>query len=101
MKKSFIIYFLLSIIIGLGISWIDSLPNWDDTGILVFIILLTAIVFGYLTFEKPWMIGLAISAWIPLRAILQTHNYGAFLALIPGFAGAYIGYFIKYQMTKK
>ena len=79
----------------------DSRPNWDDTGITVFIVLLAAILFGFLTFKKPWLIALAVSMWIPFLEIMLTHKYESLFALIPGFAGAYIGYFIKYQMTKK
>jgi uncharacterized membrane protein len=95
MKKPIILPLVLSIVLGIAIAWIDSRPNWDDTGVSVFMVLLAGLLCGYLASQKPWLIALAVSAWIPLFSIISTHNYGAFLALIPGFLGAYIGYFAK------
>lgn len=99
MKKSFILSLILAIILGIAIAWIDSRPNWDDTGISVFMVLLVGLLCGYLASQKPWLIAMAVSAWIPLFSIVSAHNYGAFLALIPGFMGAYIGYFAKRNRT--
>ena len=39
--------------------------------------------------------AIAVSVWIPLFGIVWSQNYSGFLALIPGFAGAYAGYLIK------
>ena len=94
-KRSFLFWFILSGVVGIIIAWIDSRPNWDDTGISVMLILLSALIFGYLASQRPWMVALAISIWIPLFSILISHNYGGLLALVPGFAGAYIGFFIR------
>jgi hypothetical protein len=101
MKNKFNLYFILAEFTGLALAWMDSRPNWDDTGITVFLVLLAAILFGFLTFKKPWLIALAVSMWIPLLEIMWTHNYGALLAFIPGFAGAYAGYTIKYLISNK
>ena len=95
MKKSFVILLIPAIIAGAAIAWIDSRPTWDDTGISVLMILVAAAVFGFFTSEKPWLTALAISTWIPLFGILSTHNFGSLLALVPGFAGAYLGYLFK------
>jgi len=100
MKNSFYIYLLLSILSGVSIAYIDSQPDWDDTGITVLLILVGSALFGYLANKKPWIIGLAISIWIPVWAIVSTHNYGGFLALVPGFAGAYAGYYGRKLLTK-
>jgi hypothetical protein len=101
MRNKFNIYFLLAVFSGLGIAWIDSRPNWDDTGITVFAILVLATLFGFLTFKKPWLIALAVSLWLPLLEIMQTHHYGSLFALVPGFIGAYTGYLIRYLIKKK
>jgi hypothetical protein len=95
MKKSFILSVVLGLILGLTIAWIDSRPNWDDTGISVLLLLAAAMLCGFLASRKPWMIALVVSIWIPLTSICITHNYGGFMALVPGFIGAYAGWFIK------
>jgi len=95
MKKISIIVLLLATITGLAIAWIDSRPNWDDTGISVMMVLLASTLFGYISPQKPWLTALAVSVWIPLASIAISNNFGALIALIPGFIGAYFGYFVK------
>jgi uncharacterized membrane protein YccC len=95
MKKQFIISLILAIAIGLIIAWIDTRPHWNDTGVTVFLVLLSALVCGYISSQKPWLISLAVSIWVPIFNIIIAHNYGALLALVPGFIGAYIGYLIR------
>jgi hypothetical protein len=85
----------LATLAGLAIAWIDAQPTWDDTGITVLIVLTVAALFGFFTSKKIWITALAVSIWIPIVSIGTTHNFGGLLALIPGFVGAYFGYFIK------
>jgi uncharacterized membrane protein len=40
-----------------------------------------------------------VSLWVPIFNIVTAHNYGGLFALVPGFIGAYIGYFIKRTMN--
>ena len=100
-KKSFFIWCALAIVMGLIVAWIDSRPNWDDTGISAILIFSIALIFGYLASQKPWIIALAVSIWIPLFSIISSPNYGGLLALIPGFIGAYIGFFIKREIRNR
>ncbi len=95
MKKISIIVLLLATITGWAIAWIDLRPNWDDTGISVMMVLLASALFGYLSPQKPWLTALVVSVWIPLASIAISNNFGALIALIPGFIGAYFGYFVK------
>ena len=95
MKKISIIILLLATITGLAIAWIDSRPNWDDTGISVMMVLVASTLFGYLSPQKQWLTALAVCVWIPLASIVVSNNFGALIALIPGFIGAYFGYFVK------
>ncbi len=76
---------------GLAICWVDSRPGWDDTGISVGCILLVSALLGAVSPKRAWQWGLSIGIWIPLYNLIWTHNYGAFLALVPAFVGAYIG----------
>jgi hypothetical protein len=101
MKKPSLILLPLAITTGLVIGWIDSRPNWDDTGISVLIILSAATFWGYLLPRRPWMIALAVSIWVPLLGIVLKHNVGGSLALIPGFIGAYLGSLFKDKFTER
>ncbi len=85
MKNLFFPSLILSTLAGLGIAWVDSRPNWDDTGIAAGAILLCGIFFGYLAGRKPWLIALAVSIWTPVSGILFSQNFGSLIALIPGF----------------
>jgi uncharacterized membrane protein len=99
MKKSFVVSFLLANSMGLIIAWVDSSPNWDDTGITVGMIFLAALICGFIAKSRPWLIALSVSLWVPIFNIVTAHNYAGLFALVPGFIGAYIGYFIKRTMN--
>ena len=70
----------------------DAQPRWDDTGILAFSILLFSGMIGLLGFRRPWLLALAVGAWIPLHDILFTQNAGSLIALAFAFVGAYAGW---------
>jgi hypothetical protein len=99
-NKSFFIWCFFAVLTGLLIAWIDSRPNWDDTGISALMLFLAALLFGFLAFQKPWLIALAVGIWIPLISIIVTKNYGGLLALIPGFPGAYLGAYLRKSVIK-
>jgi fructose-specific phosphotransferase system IIC component len=101
MGKSFILSFLLACVLGISIAWVDSRPNWDDAGISAFLVLITSMVAGYSAKQKPWLIALAVGAWIPLYGIVFTQNVGSLLALLPGIIGAYTGWWIERILTEK
>jgi hypothetical protein len=82
----------VAIIAGLFFAYLDSRPTWDDTGILAGAILLTCGLIALIGIQRPWLLAMAVGAWIPLRGILVTHNYGSILALIIAFVGAYAGW---------
>jgi len=98
-KILFIVYLSLAVIAGLAIAWIDSRPNWDDTGITVLMVLVAASITGFLASQKPWLIAMLVSIWIPVFGIVSSHNYGGFIAIIPAFIGSYLGYFIRRQFV--
>ena len=90
-NQKYIGLLVLSVLTGLLIAWIDSLPAWDDTGITAGMIVLTSALFGYLYPVRPWIWALTISIWVPLYAILLTWDYKMLLITLFGFAGAYLG----------
>jgi len=91
----FIIFLSLSVLAGLFLAWLDSRPDWDDTGITSGLIVLTTALFGYLMPKQPWIWALTVSSWIPLYAISFTGNFMMLLLTLFGFAGAYLGAAVK------
>ena len=85
------ILFIVALGLGLAITYVDSRPNWDDTGITAGAILLSCAVLGALGPKQPWLWALAVGIWIPLFGIAQAQNFGSLLALAVAFAGAYAG----------
>ena len=87
-RGSLLVLLAAAVLIGLLIAWIDSRPNWDDTGITAGMILLATAVFGALVPQRAWLFALAVGVWIPLAGIIQQHNYGSIPVLGIAFIGA-------------
>jgi hypothetical protein len=85
------ILLVLAIVAGLSIAYIDSRPNWDDTGISVGLVLLTAGLFALLGYRRPWLLAITVGGWIPLYGSLVTHRPASTAALIIALVGAYTG----------
>jgi hypothetical protein len=83
--------FVIAVALGLFIAYVDSRPNWDDTGITAGAIFVTCGVLAIVSPSRPWLWALAVGIWIPVLGIAMTRNYSAILALVFAFAGAYAG----------
>ena len=94
------ILLVLATISGLFFAYVDSRPNWDDTGIEVFAILLTSGLLALLGFQRPWLLALLVGAWIPLYGIFVSHNFGSIIALVIAFIGAYAGWGVRIGFHK-
>ena len=88
----------LATITGLLFAYVDARPNWDDTAVLAFAILLTCGVIALMGYKRPWLVALVVGGWIPLYGILVSHNYGSIIALGFAFAGAYAGWAVHAVM---
>jgi hypothetical protein len=89
-----------AVVAGLFSAYVDSRPNWDDTGILAFGILIVSGLITLLGARRPWLIALAVGIWIPLHDIFLLHNYGSILALVFAFVGAYGGWLVNLGIRK-
>jgi hypothetical protein len=81
----------VAVCLGLLIAYVDSRPNWDDTGITALALLLSCGVLGALGPDRPWLWALGVGAWIPAYGIASSRNFGSLLALVFAFVGAYAG----------
>jgi len=84
---------IAALIIGVAITWVDTRPKWDDTGITAGSIFIATIILGALRPQQAWLSALAVGVWIPLVETIRIGNYAACLTLIVAFAGAYLGAF--------
>ena len=84
--------YVFALLAGLFSVFVDSRPTWDDTGVLVFGILIAAGLSGLFVRRRPWLIGLAVGLWIPCYEILRYHNAGSLIALGFALLGGYAGW---------
>jgi hypothetical protein len=90
----------IAVVSGWFITYVDSRPTWDDTGITASIILLVCGVIALIGYRRPWLLALAVGAWIPLYGLFVTHNYASILALLIAFVGAYAGWGFRSGVNK-
>jgi len=84
----------VAVLAGLFSAWVDSRPNWNDTGILV------AGLLTLLGGKRPWLIALAVGIWIPLHDIYLTHDLWMLVILLIPFVGAYAGWALRLGVRK-
>ena len=99
MNKTFLT--LLALCFGAAITYVDSRPNWDDTGITALAILLTCGVFSFISPSRWWLWAIAIGLWIPIIGIARTQNVAAILALVVACIGALLGMAIRNVISAK
>jgi hypothetical protein len=87
---------LLPVALALGglVTYVDTRPTWDDTGVTAAALLVISGGLGFLGPKRPWLWALAVGVWIPLLGV-RTQNYAAMLALVVAFVGAYGGMAIR------
>lgn len=76
---------------GLAIAWIDSRPGWDDTGVTVGLLVLSAGFWSLFARRRAWAIALAVGAWIPAAALVKSGDVRFLAILLFPLAGAYAG----------
>ena len=79
-------------LIGLAVGYFDSQPTWDDTGITVALILLTAAMAAGLSGRRPWLWAVLSGAWVPIFEITGRSGAASLLALLVAVVGSAAGY---------
>ena len=95
-----IVLLMIAVLAGLFSAYVDSLPTWDDTGILAGGLLLISGLLTLLGHRKPWLIALAVGAWIPLHDIYLSHDFRLLLVLLFPLVGAYGGWVVRLGIRK-
>jgi hypothetical protein len=89
-----------AIVVGLVIAWVDSRPNWDDTGLTAAAVFLASAFFAALVPRRPWLWALAVGAWVPLFGIIGSRNTGSLLALAIALVGAFAGALVRKSLAR-
>jgi len=85
----------VAVVAGLFSMYVDSRPNWDDTGLLVLGILTVSALITLLGHRRPWLIALAVGIWIPIHNIYISHDFRLLIILIIPLVGAYLGWLAR------
>jgi uncharacterized RDD family membrane protein YckC len=81
---------------GLAITWIDTRPQWDDTGITAVAVLIIAAL-GTLAGVAPWLSATLVAG--PILVAELSGGMGVLLAIPFALAGAYVGAFVRQRMA--
>ena len=76
--------------LGLVVGYLDSRPTWDDTGITVALLLLTAAMAAGLSGRRPWLWALLIGVWVPILEIRGAGGLASLSALAVSAVGALV-----------
>jgi hypothetical protein len=96
MRLSLFISFILSVLAGIFVSVLHTIPHWQDSAVAVLLIFLFSYFLAYAASVKPWLTAGAVCFTIIFLNVFHYHN-GFFLgAIIPAFAGAYLGFITRH-----
>jgi hypothetical protein len=85
---------LAGAMMGIAIAYVDSRPNWDDTGTTAFALVMAGATCGFVAPRRPWRWALAAGIWISIFAMFRSASPSALAMLIVvafPLAGAYAG----------
>lgn len=77
--------------VGIALAWIDQSPGWDDTAVLIVLVLLASGLFGLMAPKRPWLYALLIGGGIPLAGIVRQGSFAGLVALVIALVGVYAG----------
>ncbi len=89
------ILLIAAIAAGIFLAYLDSLPSWDDAGIIAGSLFLLGAFVTFLVRRRPWLIALGVGLWVPLRGVVASGDVSLIVVLIFPFLGAYAGDFIR------
>jgi hypothetical protein len=94
-----------ALLLGFAISWVDNRPNWDDTGVTAFALLLSGGVMGLLAPRRSWLWAIAIWVWLPAWSIVRAgalHPAMAAWVIVLAFpmTGALLGTQVRRKLAR-
>jgi len=86
-----IVLTIMALLAGAGIGYVDSRPTWDDTGITVMALAITAAAFSLARPRQWWLWSLLVGAGTPAFAVLSGGSPASSMALVVALLGGGIG----------
>lgn len=80
-----------ALVLGVGLAWIDTRPGFDDTGVLVGLVFLSALgctAFGRAPFAA---VVLLVGGVMPAAHLAMGQGAASWVALLPALLGAGVG----------
>jgi hypothetical protein len=90
----------LGVLAGLFVTFVDSRPTWDDTGVTAGLLFVSAGLLTVLGFRRPWLVGLAVGIWLPAYHIYRSHDLMMLIVLLIPMCGAYLGWVARWGLRK-
>jgi hypothetical protein len=90
-----LVLLILSCLLGFIIAKVDTSKNWNDTGITVGLVLLSAFMMGISMPKFAWLFAIIIGGFIFIFNVALSNNYGSAGAIAFAFIGAYGGVLFK------
>ena len=81
--------------VGLLIAWVDMRPGWDDAGVTVLALFLSAGIIGLFVRRRAWLFGLAVGIWISLWGIVAARDPLFLVLLAFPMAGVHAGWALR------
>jgi hypothetical protein len=94
--NKFLILIVLALLAGLIIGWIDTRPNWNDTGVTVGLIFISSFVLGLFSGKNAWILALIIGLCITSLNFLVSSRLDSAISLVISLAGVYGGFALKH-----
>jgi hypothetical protein len=91
---------LLALSLGTAIGWVDSRPNWDDTGITIGAVLLASALCGLIGPKLPWLWGIAVGIGVPAWGIALDGSLASLVAFPIAVAGSYLGALVRRVVSR-
>jgi hypothetical protein len=90
---------VIGLILGTGIGYVDSRPTWDDTGITVGAVFVSAAMLATIWPRSGWLAGLAVGLPVLAFDVALHGNYGAAAAVVLALAGAGAGILVSKALS--
>lgn len=82
---------VIACLAGLGIGYVDTRANWDDTGVTAGALLVAGALVGAAMPRWFWLSGLALGIPVLAMNVMAHGNYGSAIAIVVAIAGAGLG----------